>query len=397
MAIALFNPVDQKFTRVPFKPAWTNTINIFNILDKSNNQLVLFEGKNTDNKANFTFSVYRLDLTSGQWTTLSDPITITDYYLGGSAVIRLADGRLFVTGGTTSIDYQFNFSAVNKTFMLKLPEPPQIEVLFDNGNIAGVSSGPTKETTFTLSRTAFITLVRNYHYFNQGALPGTIALRHSDGSIYGPWQTYGQVGQGNVPNAYWAAEPMIEIKAGSYTVIDSDPATWSHNSGSGFAGFTLVNGYYTGNQNPYLVWAQSRKLTEKNWDRSADPDEDGLMNEIEYALLTDPLVKNQKSSAIWPVVFRANGCLAINYRQRSGGAGKPGIDYQADGIQYIWEISSDLKSGNWKSVSDAFEYIGNSRIDNGDGTENIAVRYKDAFESSSKLFFRLRIIDASIP
>ena len=217
--------------------------------------------------------------------------------------------------------------------------------------------------------------------------------------LFGSWQTIGQIGQGNVPNAYWVAEPMLEIKAGSYTVIDSDPATWSHNSGSGNAGFTLVNGYYTGTpvQNPYIVWAQNRKLTEQNWDRSADPDKDGLVNEIEYALLTDPLVKNLKSNDIWPTVFRANGYLAINYRQRSGGSGIPGINYQADGIQYVWEISSDMKSGSWKVITDAFEYIGNSRIDNGDGTESLAIRYKDPFGSAAKLFFRLRIIDASIP
>jgi hypothetical protein len=80
----------------------------------------------------------------------------------------------------------------------------------------------------------------NYHYFNGGALPGTISLKHSDGTIYGPWQTWGLVGQGGVTNAYWAFYPLVKIKAGTYTVIDSDPSTWSHNSESNYSGFTWI-------------------------------------------------------------------------------------------------------------------------------------------------------------
>jgi hypothetical protein len=40
--------------------------------------------------------------------------------------------------------------------------------------------------------------------------------------------------------------PNVEIKAGSYTVIDSDKATWSQNSGSSGAGFVEIRGIKTG-------------------------------------------------------------------------------------------------------------------------------------------------------
>jgi Laminin B (Domain IV) len=129
---------------------------------------------------------------------------------------------------------------------------PAGQTLFDNGNIFGVQSGPGTPTTFTLQQPTVITDIQNYHYFNNGALPGTISLRHEDGTLYGPWQTHGLSGQGGVSNAYWIAEPMVQVKAGKYTVIDSDPATWSHNSGSDFAGFTFVKGYAAGVESPEL-------------------------------------------------------------------------------------------------------------------------------------------------
>jgi len=69
-------------------------------------------------------------------------------------------------------------------------------------------------------------------------------LRHSDGTIYGPWQTSGRAGQGNVDNAYWEVKPNIEIKPGKYTVLDSNPATWSFNGASGSRGFVIIKGYY---------------------------------------------------------------------------------------------------------------------------------------------------------
>ncbi len=121
-----------------------------------------------------------------------------------------------------------------------LDDMPETERIFYNGNIAAVQSGPQNPTEFTLDRARHITSMNNYHYYNQGALPGTISLKHEDGTVYGPWQTAGRVGQGNVLNAYWDCYPEVTIKAGKYTVIDSDPDTWSHNSGSDYCGFTEI-------------------------------------------------------------------------------------------------------------------------------------------------------------
>lgn len=122
--------------------------------------------------------------------------------------------------------------------------PAEVEI-FNNNNISGVQSGPTSPTTFTIDSAYVITNVVDYHYFNNGILPGTISLKHSDGTVYGPWQTAGLLGQGGVQNAYWNVSPNVTIKAGTYTVIDSDSKTWSHNSGSDFKGFSIIKGYPT--------------------------------------------------------------------------------------------------------------------------------------------------------
>lgn len=114
------------------------------------------------------------------------------------------------------------------------------EQIFYNGNVSGVSNGPTNPTTFTINNERLITSIMNYHYFNLDALPGTISLKHSDGTVYGPWQTWGVVGQGGVVNAYWAFYPLVKIKPGTYTVIDSDISTWSHNDESNYSGITWI-------------------------------------------------------------------------------------------------------------------------------------------------------------
>lgn len=123
--------------------------------------------------------------------------------------------------------------------------PGQPKVLFDNGNISGVYNLPTRPTTFSLNQAATITSIVNYHWNDGRGKPstGTISLRDASGHTHGPWSTTGTSGQGGVPNASWTAKPNIHLPAGSYTVIDSDPASWSQNSGSRGAGISRVEGY----------------------------------------------------------------------------------------------------------------------------------------------------------
>lgn len=181
--------------------------------------------------------------------------------LGGVEVLRVDDGPtmnlLFpsISGnrGVALVVFrgpngsQATIDAVLKTFSVNGQGEPtssqsgRPEVNFEVGNIYGVENGPTKPTVFTLNAPRVLSLVQNYHWNSgRGATPGTIALREAGGRIYGPWRTEGSPGQGGVPNAYWKARPMILLPAGTYTVIDSDQASWAHNPQSEGRGFTRI-------------------------------------------------------------------------------------------------------------------------------------------------------------
>lgn len=120
--------------------------------------------------------------------------------------------------------------------------PPNDPIIVYNGNTGGVQSGPTHATAFGIKSPHLITYVSVYHYVNNGKPPGTIALRGEDGNTYGPWQAEGFAGQGNVPNAYWVVRPNIVLNSGIYSIIDSDPSTWSYNTESKGSGFFEIRG-----------------------------------------------------------------------------------------------------------------------------------------------------------
>ena len=115
--------------------------------------------------------------------------------------------------------------------------------LFTNFNSGGVVNQPRAATTFSLASATVITGIQTYHWNNgRGKTPGTVKLTSSSGKSYGPWQTKGIDGQGGVKGAFWQANPGASVPAGTYTIVDSDPSTWSNNSQSSFRGFALVEG-----------------------------------------------------------------------------------------------------------------------------------------------------------
>jgi hypothetical protein len=120
--------------------------------------------------------------------------------------------------------------------------PAAQSTVLNNGNIYRVFNKPSAPTMFTVPSQSIVKYIYTYHW-NDGRgmqAPGTVALRHVDGTMYGPWQTIGKPGQGGVPNAYWEVEPNVEIKAGTYELVDSSPRTWAQNAGSGGSGMGQV-------------------------------------------------------------------------------------------------------------------------------------------------------------
>lgn len=70
-------------------------------------------------------------------------------------------------------------------------------------------------------------------------------MRDAAGRVFGPWGVAGSPGQGGVPNAFWIATPNVTLPAGTYTIIDSEPSTWSQNAQSGGRGIAAVKSYPT--------------------------------------------------------------------------------------------------------------------------------------------------------
>ncbi|MFI4933537.1 MAG: hypothetical protein ACHP7N_02870 [Caulobacterales bacterium] len=117
----------------------------------------------------------------------------------------------------------------------------QGDLLLQTMNTGGVSNGPKQPSVFRSAKPVRITGIVNYHWNNgQGAAPGTIALRGANGVLYGPWRARGAPGAGGAQNVMWYVEPGVVLPPGAYTVIDSDPATWSQDALSGNRGMGEV-------------------------------------------------------------------------------------------------------------------------------------------------------------
>ena len=125
------------------------------------------------------------------------------------------------------------------------PSAQKPMIIFDNGNLALVFNNPSCIPSFTINVPHRITLIRNYHWNNgKGSPIGTIGLKRHDGTVYGPWRISMSSGQGGAKNVYWIVNPNVVIPAGTYTIMDSDHATWSHNLQSKSCGFSYVEGVY---------------------------------------------------------------------------------------------------------------------------------------------------------
>ncbi len=113
--------------------------------------------------------------------------------------------------------------------------------LFNTFNSGGTLNGGASQW-FPLNA-AHITELVTYHWNNgQGAPPGTIGLRNRYGQSFGTFAARGVAGQGGSPNVNWVATVNVNVPAGIYQVVDSDPNTWSMNPQSGYFGFAIVRG-----------------------------------------------------------------------------------------------------------------------------------------------------------
>jgi len=123
------------------------------------------------------------------------------------------------------------------------------EEMYTITSIGAAENGASQPTVFTIDEAWLVTEIKTYHWNNgKGVTPGMISLESGDGITYGPWQATGEPGQGGVVDAYWVVSPQVTIPAGTYTVIDSDPATWAKNDqDTGGMGMSWGKGVRMGN------------------------------------------------------------------------------------------------------------------------------------------------------
>jgi hypothetical protein len=118
--------------------------------------------------------------------------------------------------------------------------------LYSNSDPGPTQVGATAPSTFTVkSGSVRVTSLTTYHYVEPNGLPstGSVGFTGPDGKVYGPWHATGSDGQGGIKNAMWVATMNIVLTAGTYTITDSDPSTWSSNGGTGGAGMFWIAGY----------------------------------------------------------------------------------------------------------------------------------------------------------
>lgn len=114
------------------------------------------------------------------------------------------------------------------------------QFLFDNFNIYVVSNKPTRSTSFFVAGLGWnVIWIADYHWNNGQGLPAnkqplTISLIDNHGKTWGPYTA-----TSSQNNAY-IAPVNGPLPPGWYTVVDSDPDTWSQNAASSGEGFTRV-------------------------------------------------------------------------------------------------------------------------------------------------------------
>jgi len=126
---------------------------------------------------------------------------------------------------------------------------------------------------------------------------------------------------------------------------------------------------------------------------SFDFDQDGLINLLERGFATDPTDSSdyrQPASAIMQVA--SDDYFTITYQRVKDGTGTSGVDYNAKGISYRVEVSSDLTQA-WNQGDPWVEEIIplSGRPDNGDGTETVTLRSEISIADAPAQFMQLSV------
>ena len=164
------------------------------------------------------------------------------------------------------------------------------------------------------------------------------------------------------------------IAQGARTLTLSVASDFSLSAGSSASATATIE------DKPYDAWRFARFSSEQLADTSvsgdtADPDNDGISNLLEYALGGDPLVSD--SATLTPVPGISGDHLTLTYVRPQTTAD----------ITYSVEWTADLAS-SWNSGSGYVETV--SSTDNGNGATTVVVRAVSLLSENPRQFLRLR-------
>ena len=150
-----------------------------------------------------------------------------------------------VASNATALAAASGAGNIRASITCSLGSPPS-GLLFNSYNVCAVVNKPTKPTLVPLPKPSHISQIYDYHFNNgHGAKPGTIGLLAPNGHMFGPYHATVQ------PGAFdWGVNVNLTVPAGTYTIVDSDPATWSQDQASGGRGFTRVFGAFVPSSPP---------------------------------------------------------------------------------------------------------------------------------------------------
>ncbi len=122
------------------------------------------------------------------------------------------------------------------------------QIVINNFNRMPVLSSPKNASRILIKKACTIEMVKTYHYSsskNGSPGAGTIEIRTAGGDLVGQWKaTLEKVlpeGEPEPVPAMWVCRPNLLILPGTYSISDSDPASWSCNQNSGMRGFYSVS------------------------------------------------------------------------------------------------------------------------------------------------------------
>jgi hypothetical protein len=108
---------------------------------------------------------------------------------------------------------------------------------------------------------------------------------------------------------------------------------------------------------------------------NADPDHDGLINIVEYALNTSPTNSNPS-----PISYSLNnGHLELTFSR---------VHPPPPDVSFVFQVTSDLVGGQWQSGP---AFTSQSIVDNGDGTETVTITDNTPVATTAAHFLRIVI------